>query len=99
MTQAARRNIRLPASHDPSPILVPVVMRESLVCDALAEPEAGAVARRLGKNVSQPHVKASKRGNYANYYDDESMRIVESWFGTDIENSGYEFAGTEPSQP
>ena len=36
-----------------------------------------------------PHVKQSTRGNYRQYYDDNSMEIIRKWFEKDIEYFGY----------
>lgn len=49
------------------------------------------VCNKLGKNVTLPHVKSSKRGNYRDYYEEDTAVIVENWFRKDIENFGYKF--------
>jgi len=49
------------------------------------------VARKLGIDTALPHIKPSKRGNYRDYYDDNTMAIVAQWFAKDIKNFGYEF--------
>ena len=49
------------------------------------------VCRKLGKSVSLPHVKASEHGHYSDYYDEETIKIVASWFKKDIQNFGYLF--------
>jgi hypothetical protein len=51
----------------------------------------GEVCRRLGKSISLPHLKSSRRGAYQQYYDDETVGIVEDWFGADIRNFDYAF--------
>jgi hypothetical protein len=55
------------------------------------EDEFKAVARRLGKHVNLPHIKASNRGNYREYYDDKTIKVIEKWFSKDIENFGYSY--------
>ena len=50
-----------------------------------------SVCAKLRKSVTLPHVKASKRGNYRDYYDDDTFDIVAKWFRKDIENFGYQF--------
>lgn len=40
---------------------------------------------------SLPHVKKSKRGDYREYYEDESARIISTFYKKDIEYFGYEF--------
>ena len=49
------------------------------------------VCARLNLNVSLPHVKASNRGHYTDYYDEETSEIVKAWFKKDIETFGYVF--------
>lgn len=38
-----------------------------------------------------PHVKKSRRGDYREYYEDESARIISTFYEKDIEYFGYEF--------
>ena len=38
-----------------------------------------------------PHVKKSTRGNYRDYYDDESREIIEDYFRQDLKLFGYTF--------
>jgi len=45
----------------------------------------------LGKTVSLPHIKASKRDHYTVYYDKETIEIIASWFREDIKRFGYEY--------
>lgn len=49
------------------------------------------VRQRLKLNQSLPHKKQSRRGDYRDYYDDESKAIVRDCFSPDIERFGYEF--------
>ncbi len=49
------------------------------------------VCKKLGKAVSLPHTKASKHSHYSDYYDEETIGIVASWFKKDIQNFGYRF--------
>lgn len=49
------------------------------------------VCSEIGRNASLPHLKASKRGNYRDYYDSKTVEIVARWFSKDIENFGYAF--------
>ena len=45
----------------------------------------------INKDVALPHVKSSKRGHYRDYYDENSIQIVQNWFMRDIEEFGYKF--------
>ncbi len=47
------------------------------------------VCKKLGKTVSLPHIKASKRGHYRDYYDEETVEIVARWFKKDIKTFAY----------
>lgn len=49
------------------------------------------VMKILGKNVTLPHVKSSKRRKYVDYYDEETVTIIQNWFRQDIKHFGYEF--------
>lgn len=49
------------------------------------------VAKKLGKNTSLPHTKKSKHKNYKEYYDEQTMEIISTWFKDDIENFNYSF--------
>ncbi|MCW8091277.1 sulfotransferase family 2 domain-containing protein [Alteromonas sp. ASW11-130] len=49
------------------------------------------VAKRLNINATLPHVKKSKRGNYRDYYDDETQLVVAKWFAKDVEQFNYTF--------
>ncbi len=55
------------------------------------EEDFSNVCRIIGKNVTLPHVKASPRGNYREYYDDTTIEIVAKWFTKDIERFDYHF--------
>jgi len=55
------------------------------------ESEFNAVLEKLGKNTNLPHVKKSDRGNYREYYDEDTIAIVRNWFEGDIEKFGYQF--------
>jgi chondroitin 4-sulfotransferase 11 len=49
------------------------------------------VCKKLKKSVKLPHLKASKRGCYRDYYDDAAAEIVAHYFSNDIEQFGYRF--------
>lgn len=49
------------------------------------------VCSELNLNIELPHVKASKRGNYRQYYDDETKEIIRQWFKTDLELFEFEY--------
>ena len=53
--------------------------------------EFAQIAKHLQLDVTLPHVKRSKRGNYRAYYDEATAQIVRDWFKRDIEIFGYEF--------
>lgn len=53
--------------------------------------EFGDVMHELGKDVRLPHVKPSKRGNYRDYYDSETVEIVRACFAKDISAFQYSF--------
>jgi hypothetical protein len=55
------------------------------------------VAQKLGRQLSLPHVKSSKRTDYREYYTDESAEIILEYFMRDIEYFGYAFDGGEAS--
>jgi len=47
---------------------------------------------KLGiSNVVLPHAKKSNRGDYRNYYNEETIAIVYNWFERDIKRFGYTF--------
>ena len=49
------------------------------------------VLEKLGKKKKLPHVKKSNRGNYRDYYNEETTEIVRLWFEPDINRFGYHF--------
>ena len=49
------------------------------------------ICRRIGIEVTLPHLKKSTSRPYAEFYDDESRAIVERAFAGDIEFFGYSF--------
>ena len=49
------------------------------------------VCRKIGKTAVLPHVKASSRGDYRSYYEDDTAEIIRTWFERDIEKFGYRF--------
>ncbi len=49
------------------------------------------VLHTIGRKATLPHLKASKRGHYRDYYDGETIEIVAQWFQRDIEYFHYEF--------
>jgi hypothetical protein len=49
------------------------------------------ICSRIGRDASLPHLKRSVRGDYRQYYDDESVEIIANWFREDIERFDYQF--------
>jgi hypothetical protein len=49
------------------------------------------ICRHLGREATLPHLKASKRGHYRDYYDEPTQAIVAEWFRKDIERFAYRF--------
>lgn len=49
------------------------------------------VCNQINKKAELPHLKASKRGNYRDYYEADTREIVASWFAKDIQNFNYQF--------
>ncbi|MEM8721077.1 MAG: hypothetical protein AAGE84_17555 [Cyanobacteria bacterium P01_G01_bin.39] len=49
------------------------------------------VCNQINKNTKLPHFKATKRGNYRDYYEADTREIVASWFAKDIQNFDYHF--------
>ena len=49
------------------------------------------VCRRLGKQVELPHLKATKRRPYQEYYDEETVEFIRAWYQKDIDCFGYRF--------
>ena len=56
------------------------------------ENEFFCMLKKLGiSNVVLPHAKKSNRGDYRNYYNEETIAIVYNWFERDIKRFGYTF--------
>lgn len=51
------------------------------------------ICERLGQEIALPHANRSERTPYADYYDDETRRIVASRNADLIERFGYRFGG------
>ncbi len=49
------------------------------------------ICQMIDKEILLPHIKTSNRGNYRNYYDQETKKIIELWFSTDIDRFDYSF--------
>jgi len=49
------------------------------------------VADHLGINNTLPHLNATKKANYHDFYDEETKDIVSNWFREDIETFNYNF--------
>ncbi|MCP4415557.1 MAG: sulfotransferase family protein [Chloroflexi bacterium] len=49
------------------------------------------VCAKLGRNAVLPYLKKSRRIGYREYYDDETIAIINDWFKKDIELLGYQF--------
>jgi len=63
-----------------------IIHFENLEC------EFNKVLEKLGKKgITLPHVKKSDRGDYKNYYDEETIVIVGNWFEQDIKGFDYQF--------
>lgn len=45
----------------------------------------------LNLNVSLPHLNATQKVNYREFYDDDSISIVSEWFAEDINMFSYEY--------
>ncbi len=67
-------------------IIVDRIIRFETLEEGFAE-----ISDHLGRPVSLPHLKASERGAYRNYYDHETMEIVGTFFHNDIELFRYRF--------
>ncbi len=57
-----------------------------------------AVCERLGLALSLPHVNATPRRPYTEYYDDRAQSLVAEHWARDIELFGYEFGDAAPTQ-
>jgi len=49
------------------------------------------VMKKLGKDVTLPHLRKSKHDHYRDYYDTETAAIIHHYFKKDIDNFGYTF--------
>lgn len=49
------------------------------------------VREQIGTGSPLPHMKASSRGPYQDYYDDETREIIRRSFAPDLEAFGYDF--------
>ena len=49
------------------------------------------IRRAIGLDAELPHLNASRRASYQSYYDDETRKIVATWFQEDIEFFCYRF--------
>jgi len=55
------------------------------------EDDFNMVSQRLGISASLPHLKASDRNHYREYYSDETRFIIEAWFRSDLDQFGYTY--------
>ena len=62
--------------------------------ESLAE-DFRVIAERIGIDAELPHLNATRRAGFREYYDDESRDIVGHWFREDIEVFGYTFDGDD----
>ncbi|MCW8107255.1 sulfotransferase family protein [Alteromonas ponticola] len=67
-----------------------LLVNEIIRFENLSE-EFNRLAEKLGVTATLPHVKRSNRGNYRDYYDDETQQIVADWFAKDIKQFDYRF--------
>lgn len=51
----------------------------------------GKICQQIGREARLPHLKKSQRGDFREYYDDETADVVRQWFHEDIKQFGYEF--------
>jgi hypothetical protein len=49
------------------------------------------IKEAIGVSAGLPHLNATKRSDYRDYYTDEARQIVASWYHEDIEAFGYSF--------
>jgi chondroitin 4-sulfotransferase 11 len=49
------------------------------------------IRRRIGRSASLPHLNASNRKDYREYYDERSFEIVKNWAKSDIKRFNYSF--------
>ena len=55
------------------------------------EEDFNTVCKSINKQATLPHIKSSKRTDYRDYYDDESLKIITDWFREDIKRFEYTF--------
>lgn len=53
--------------------------------------EIDQVSKIIGRDINLPHLKKSKRKDYREYYDSETIEIVNSYYEKDLEMFGYQF--------
>ena len=49
------------------------------------------ICENLGRTATLPHVKASKRGDYRDYYDTDTIDIISDWFKKDLDCFNYSY--------
>ena len=49
------------------------------------------VCRKIGKTVKLPHVRATERGHYKEYHDQETIDIIANWYRKDIDKFRYSY--------
>jgi len=49
------------------------------------------IAKSIGVKKKLPHLNATKKDSYTDYYDKETIEIVRNWFKEDIEMFNYNF--------
>ena len=55
------------------------------------EADFAALMSDIGRDVTLPHLKASKRRDFREYYDESAVEIVARVFAPDLELFGYDF--------
>ena len=55
------------------------------------EDDFNRICRMLDREAPLPHLKSTKRGDYRDYYDDETADIVSRWFARDLKRFDYHF--------
>ena len=71
---------------DDSKIIIDHIARfESL------QSEFELICQRLKRTAQLPQLRKSERGDYRQYYDEESRTIVAKWFGKDVAKFGYQY--------
>ena len=53
------------------------------------------IARKLGAHALLQHLNASRRSNYKDYYNSETVEIVAHLYSKDIELLGYDFDNSQ----